>query len=89
MTRGEYMKQARLRAGLTQRSLSKISGIHQQTINALENGYVQGSISTIETLADAIGISVDEYIGHVVTKSDINKKKKDIPEDLKRYFGMK
>jgi transcriptional regulator with XRE-family HTH domain len=79
------MKQARLRAGLTQRALSKISGIHQQTINALENGYVQGTISTIETLADAIGISVDEYIGHVVTKSDAP----DIPKDLKHYFGMK
>ena len=89
MTRGDHMKQARVSAGLTQRALSKISGIHQQTINALENGYVQGTISTIETLADAIGISVDEYIGHVVTKSDNPKKKKDIPEDLKRYFGMK
>jgi transcriptional regulator with XRE-family HTH domain len=70
MTRGDYMRQARLRAGFSQRALSKISGIHQQTINSLENGYVQGTISTIETLADAIGISVDEYIGHVVTKSD-------------------
>lgn len=70
MTRGDYMRQARLRAGLSQRALSKISGIHQQTINSLENGYVQGNISTIEILADAIGISVDEYIGHVVTKSD-------------------
>ena len=85
MTRGDHMKQARLKAGLTQRALSKISGIHQQTINALENSYVQGTISTIETLADAIGISVDEYIGHVVTKSNTP----DIPKDLKRYFGMK
>ena len=89
MTRGEYMRRARQRAGLTQRSLSKISGVAQQTINALENGYTQGTIRTIETLADALGISVDEYIGHVVIKSDINKKKKDIPEDVKRYFGMK
>ncbi len=81
MTRGDYMRQARLRAGLSQRALSKISGIHQQTINSLENGYVQGNINTIEILADAIGISVDEYIGHVVTKSDST--------DLERYFGLK
>ena len=80
MTRGEHMRRARQRAGLTQRSLSKISGVHQQTINALENAYTQGNISTIETLADALGISVDEYIGHVVIKSDI-------PENLKRYFA--
>ena len=80
MTRGDHMRRARRRAGLSQRALSKMSGIHQQTINSLENGYVQGTISTIETLADAIGISVDEYIGHVVTKSEI-------PDSLKRYFG--
>ena len=86
MTRGDHMKQARVSAGLTQRALSKLSGIHQQTINSLENGYVQGNISTIEMLADAIGISVDEYIGHVVTAP---KNKKPLPYDLKRYFGMK
>jgi DNA-binding XRE family transcriptional regulator len=80
-TRGAAMKRARQRAGLTQRALAKISGVHQQTINGLENGYVQGTIKVIEVLADALGISVDEYIGHVVTKSD--------GTDLERYFGLK
>ena len=65
-TRGAAMKRARQRAGLTQRALAKMSGVHQQTINGLENGYVQGTIKVIEVLADALGISVDEYIGHEI-----------------------
>jgi transcriptional regulator with XRE-family HTH domain len=81
MTRGEHMKQARKRAGFSQRDLSKASGIHQQTINSLENGYVQGNISTIEMLADALGISIDEYVGHKVAE----KKHKD---PLLDYFGL-
>ena len=82
MTRGDYMRQARQRAGLTLSALSKLSGVHQNTINAIETGRTQGTINTIEELADAIGISVDEYIGHVVTRSDI-------PDELKRYYGFK
>ena len=81
MTRGEHMRQARQRAGLTQSALSKLSGVHQNTIIAIENGHVQGTIKTIEELSDALGISVDEYIGHVVTKPPDN--------NLERFFGFK
>ena len=73
MTRGEQMKQARIRAGLTRNRLAEISGVHQNTIVGVEKGVAQGNIATIELLADALGISIDEYVGHKVS----DKKHKD------------
>jgi transcriptional regulator with XRE-family HTH domain len=44
--------------------LSRISGVPATTIYALERGTARnGRIDTIELLADALRISIDEYIG--------------------------
>ena len=64
MTRGEHMREARLKAGLTLRELGNISGVQFVTIGRLELGKRAGSIQTIELLADALGLSIDEYTGH-------------------------
>ena len=50
--------------------LAEISGIAQTTISLLERKSLRGGwIDTIEILADALGLSIDEYVGHkVVTK---------------------
>ena len=71
MTRGEYMRRARDRAGLSGAQLSEMSGVPLQTIRALERSYSRaGRIDTLELLADVLGISVDEYVGHkVVTRT--------------------
>lgn len=69
MTRGEYMRKARLDAGLSIVQLSDMSGIGQTTISLLERKSLRGGwIDTIEILADALGLSIDEYIGHEVKK---------------------
>lgn len=71
MTRGEYMRKARLDAGLSIVRLAEISGIAQATISLLERKSLRGGqIDTIETLADALGLSIDEYVGHKVTKHE-------------------
>lgn len=70
MTRGEYMRKARLDAGLSIVRLAEISGIAQATISLLERKSLRGGwIDTIETLADALGLSIDEYVGHKVVKA--------------------
>lgn len=70
MTRGEYMRKARLDAGLSIVRLAEISGIAQTTISLLERKSLRGGwIDTIETLADALGLSIDEYVGHKVVKA--------------------
>ena len=63
------MRIHRERAGLTQLELAKLSGIHQVTISALEKGRNSGgNLDTIELLSDALGLSIDEYVGHEVIK---------------------
>lgn len=66
MTRGEYMRRARERAGLNIKQLSVLSGISVSSISGIELGKYNGSIATIELLADALGLSIDEYVGHEV-----------------------
>ena len=69
MTRGETMRKWREKRGLTQPELAKLSGISQVTISALEIGRNSGgNLDTIELLADALGLSIDEYVGHKVAK---------------------
>lgn len=68
MTRGETMRMHRERAGLSQYELADLSGVTQKTIYALENNKNNGSVTTVELLADALGLSIDEYVGHKVVK---------------------
>ena len=69
MTRGEIMRMHRERAGLSQCELAKLSGISQVTISALEKGRNSGgNLDTIEILADALGLSIDAYVGHKIIK---------------------
>jgi DNA-binding XRE family transcriptional regulator len=66
MTMGEHMRAARKRAGLTRPKLSKLSGVNVQTIYVAENDRCYTSIFNTICLADALGISIDEYIGRKV-----------------------
>lgn len=71
MTRGEAMRAARKKAGLSLRALGMRSGVPHKTICCLEKGHRQGQISTIELLADSLGISIDEYVGHKIAKPEV------------------
>lgn len=68
MTRGETMRKWREKRGLSQYELSELSGVTQKTIWALEHDKNNGSVTTVELLADALGLSIDEYVGHKVIK---------------------
>ena len=68
MTRGEIMRMWREKRGLSQYELSDLSGVTQKTIWALEHDKNNGSVTTVELLADALGLSIDEYVGHKVVK---------------------
>ena len=63
------MRKWREKRGLSQLELAELSGIHQVTISALEKGRNSGgNLDTIELLADALGLSIDEYVGHEIVK---------------------
>lgn len=67
---GESMRRMRIRAGLSIGALSRVSGVSRETISALERSVNRsGTIYTISRLADALEISIDEYVGHEVTEN--------------------
>lgn len=68
MDRYEAMRRAREKRGWTQLQLAEKSGISNRMVSKLERGEREGTITTIELLADAIGISIDEYVGHEVPR---------------------
>ena len=76
---GGYMQKMRKRAGLTQKSLADIALVSEGTVYLLENDRVNPSIEVVVALADALGISVNEYIGH-------RPKRERMPDGLKKYF---
>lgn len=63
MTQGEAMRQARLAHGLSLEALSELSGVSWVHIGRMERGTHFGKVSTLQLLADALGISVRQYIG--------------------------
>lgn len=75
MTRGEYMRRARRNAELTIRQLAALSGVSANAIGGLERGKrISGQYMTIEVLADALGLSIDEYTGHRRRASNVTQK---------------
>ena len=68
MTRGEIMRMWREKRELTQYELADLSGVTQKTIYALAHDRNNGSVPTVELLADALGLSIDAYVGHKIIK---------------------
>lgn len=68
MTYGETARKHRKDAGLSIAKMSKLSGIAPATIGNFELGIKSTSLFVIEALADTLGLSIDEYIGHKVVK---------------------
>ena len=66
MTVGEAMRMAREKANYSRKELSKLSGINAYNIGQYELDRNNPRIDVVELLADALGISIDEYIGHEV-----------------------
>lgn len=64
-------KEYREREGITIEELAEISGVNKNTIHKAEN-CCDCKISTIEFIADALHISIDDYIGHkVIARTDV------------------
>ncbi len=62
-TFGQRLREARIRAGLSQSDLEEISGIPKARLSRYENGHVSPSIHTLERLARALGVSEASLLG--------------------------
>lgn len=62
---GKRIQEARQKAGLTQQDLCNKAGLSYSTLAKIERGAIRApSIFTIESIADVIGVSLDELVGH-------------------------
>lgn len=68
MTPGQHMRRARRAAGLRMVDLARLSGVSYATIQSMESDLRNPSLVSVECCADALGISIDTYIGHEIIK---------------------
>lgn len=57
------LKTIRKRRGMTQSELAQASGIHRITIAKYEAGKVDPTLESAESIARALGVTVDDLIG--------------------------
>jgi transcriptional regulator with XRE-family HTH domain len=62
-TFGQRLREARIRAGLSQSDLEERSGIPKARLSRYENGHVSPSIHTLERLARALEVSEASLLG--------------------------
>lgn len=58
MRAGQRLKDARLRAGLTQEELGQRAGVSQRLLSAIERGYRTGTLQRWQEIAKALNVSV-------------------------------
>jgi transcriptional regulator with XRE-family HTH domain len=58
MSAGRLVREARLRAGLTQRQLAAAAGLSQPTIARIESGATGATLSQVQRLVDACGLEL-------------------------------
>ena len=68
MSHAEAMRLARERAGLTIKELTEKAHLGENTLGNWENGHCMPRIDSAVLVADVLGISVSEYIGHTVKR---------------------
>ena len=62
--RGDVARAHRKAAHLTIKQLGELAGVASPTIHHIESGDQGTTVDTAILLADALGLSLDEYLGH-------------------------
>ena len=77
------LRKYRAESGFSQEHLAHISGVSRSTVNALESGAtVSPRMETIETLAEALGISAQRLLGLNGNGNHNGKKREELIEEL-------
>ncbi len=78
-TLGKKLQRARQEAGLTQQGLCAKANLSYSTLAKIERGAIKApSIFTIEAIANAINISLDQLVGHQTNKINYKRTKSGI-----------
>jgi quercetin dioxygenase-like cupin family protein/DNA-binding XRE family transcriptional regulator len=62
---GEHVRRLRVQAGISVRTLAKRSGFSPSFMSQVENGQVSPSISSMEKIATAVGVTLGDFFGAV------------------------
>lgn len=74
---GKRLQEARLRANMTQQALCQKAGLSYSTLTKIERGAIKSpSIFTIQTIANALGTSLDNLLGNSLATTPDRPKKK-------------
>lgn len=64
----QKIKEARIRAGYTQKQVTEITGIPQPALSRIEKGDIEPSIENLGILIDFYAVSADWIIGTGISK---------------------
>ena len=67
---GKNAKESRIKAGFTVQDLARKAQISEQTIRFFEREDRSTHFINVVLCADALGMSIDEYVGHTVISED-------------------
>lgn len=74
---GKKIQTARKKAGLTQQELCHKTGLSYSTLAKIERGAIKSpSIFTIQSIASAVALSLDQLVGSLTTKTAESPKKR-------------
>ncbi|PKL00040.1 MAG: XRE family transcriptional regulator [Tenericutes bacterium HGW-Tenericutes-1] len=80
------LKQEREKRDLSQRELSQMINVSQQTIGSWETGRTEPNSDTLQQLANFFGVSVDYLLGRSIDGQSLQMNSEDNKEDLKEKF---
>lgn len=66
LTTGEAMRKARRDAGMLQKDLARRARVGPNTLARYERDFCSPTLYNVISLADVLGISLDEYVGRRV-----------------------
>jgi len=70
MSKNSAMKEARLRAGLSQQELAERVGVSRQTVNAIEKGDYNPTIRLCIGICKALGLTLNDLFWEEPEKSE-------------------
>lgn len=68
---GPRLKELRQEHGMSMRALAQRSGLSANALSMIERGRASPSVSTLNKLAEAMGISITEFFGAVSKRQDV------------------
>ena len=68
---GGRLRQLREGQAMSMRALAQRSNLSANALSMIERGRVSPSVSTLNKLAEALGVSITEFFGHVQARQDV------------------